>query len=90
MSQVLFVKNAAAGCGGTIHLFTIQSQTFRTQKDATYDSMEDCHWNVRASEGKNIVFIINSMDIRNVTNKSATGDNECTGDFLEVKLCFLY
>ncbi|XP_033347146.1 cubilin [Bombus vosnesenskii] len=85
-AKVLFVKSVAAGCGGVVHLLTSHSQTFKTQKDSTYDSLEDCHWNVITSVGKIIKFTINSMDIKNKTiNKNATIDNECTGDFLEVR-----
>lgn len=84
------MKSVAAGCGGVVHLLTPHSQTFKTQKDSTYDSLEDCHWNVITSVGKIIKFTINSMDIKNKTiNKNATIDNECTGDFLEVKFSHL-
>lgn len=74
------MKSISAGCGGNINL--ISSQSFKTQIGSTYDSLEDCHWIVSATEGKNIKFTINSMDVRNNTNRTGSG---CTGDYIEVK-----
>ena len=69
--------------GGDIKLSSARSQPFRTQIGSTYDSLEDCHWTVLGSLGKNIKFTINNMDIRNSTNNTERGD-KCTGDYLEV------
>lgn len=74
------MKSISAGCGGNINLTS--SQSFKTQTGSTYDSFEDCHWIVSATEGKNIKFTINSMDVRNSINRTGNG---CTGDYIEVK-----
>lgn len=76
------MKSISAGCGGNINLISTTSQSFKTQIGSTYDSLEDCHWIVTAAEGKNIKFTINSMDVRNGTNRT---DNGCTGDYIEVR-----
>lgn len=76
------MKSTSAGCGGNINLISTSSQSFKTQTGSTYDSLEDCHWIVSAVEGKNIKFTINSMDVRNSTNRTGNG---CTGDYIEVK-----
>lgn len=76
------MKSISAGCGGNINLISTTSQSFKTQIGSTYDSLEDCHWIVTAAEGKNIKFTINSMDVRNGTNRTGNG---CTGDYIEVK-----
>ncbi|XP_012136673.2 cubilin [Megachile rotundata] len=79
-AKVLFVKSAAAGCGGDISLTS--TTQFKTQKGSTYESLEDCHWKVIAPDGKSIKFTISSIDVRNATN--STGD-KCSGDYLEVR-----
>lgn len=76
------MKSISAGCGGNINLSSTSSQSFKTQTGSTYDSLEDCHWIVSAVEGKNIKFTINSMDVRNSTNRTGNG---CTDDYIEVK-----
>ncbi|KZC14141.1 Cubilin [Dufourea novaeangliae] len=83
-AKVLFVKSIQAGCGGTVNLTSTTTLPFRTQKDSTYESLEDCQWNVIASPGKNIKFTFNSIDVRNATNKTSSGD-KCTGDYLEIR-----
>lgn len=83
MFQVLFVKSIDAGCGGEIQLTSKQRLPFKTQKGSTYDSLEDCHWLVGAPPGMNIKFTIDSMDLRNATNKTRSKE-PCNGDFIEV------
>ncbi|CAK9795155.1 Cubn [Anthophora quadrimaculata] len=84
LAKILFVKSAAAGCGGTINLSSTESYSFKTQQGSTYDSLEDCHWKVFTELGKNIKFTINSIDVRNATNRTTSGD-KCTGDYLEIR-----
>lgn len=79
----MFTKNQASGCGGKIDLKS--SQTWKTQKGATYDPLEDCLWTVSVPSGKNIKMTITGMDLKNNTNKtSSIYGGACTGDFLEV------
>lgn len=85
--QVLFGKSIQAGCGGEINLVSSRTKTFRTQKGSTYESLENCLWGVVTSPGKSIKFTINSMDVRNSTDKR--GGDMCNGDFLEVHLPYL-
>ncbi|XP_054002675.1 cubilin [Hylaeus anthracinus] len=83
-AKVMFVKSVAAGCGGNVELTSDTRKQFKTQQGSTYESLEECHWYVKTSPGKNIKLTINSMDIRNATNRNATNE-ECTGDYLEVR-----
>ncbi|XP_029048305.2 cubilin isoform X2 [Osmia bicornis bicornis] len=87
VAKVLFTKSAAAGCGGDIDLSSSTTASFKTQNGSTYESMEDCHWTVEASPGKNIKFTINSMDLKNSTNKTFNhrDANQCSGDYLEIR-----
>ncbi|KAG7199007.1 hypothetical protein KM043_013159 [Ampulex compressa] len=86
-AKVLFNNNPASGCGGAVNLTGVQQQTFRTQKTAMYESLEDCHWKVTTPPGKVIKLTINSMDIKNMTNstRKQPADNECSGDYLEIR-----
>lgn len=85
------MKSAAAGCGGNVDLSSSTTASFKTQNGSTYESLEDCHWTVEASPGKNIKFTINSMDLKNATNRTFNhrGGNQCSGDYLEVSPCYL-
>ncbi|XP_076628821.1 cubilin [Colletes latitarsis] len=82
-AEVLFVKSIAAGCGGSINLTTTSTYQFKTQKGSTYESLEDCHWDVTTHPSKNIRFTINSMDLKNNTYINNT--KEYNGDYLEVR-----
>lgn len=83
-AKILFTTGVAAGCGGNIRL--ANSQTFRTQRGATYETLEDCHWLVRAPSDNTIRLRITSFDLKNAT--STTGRNQpnsCSGDYLEIR-----
>ncbi|XP_017881696.1 cubilin [Ceratina calcarata] len=82
-AKVMFTKSEEAGCGGSINLTATQNQSFKTQMGTTYDSLEDCHWTVITSPGKNIKFTINKMDIRYFIYSNST--DKCTGDFIELR-----
>lgn len=84
---MLFTTNPAGGCGGLINLTSIESKSFRTQQEATYQPFEECHWTVVASPAKSIAFTINSIDIKNTINNNTRLD-KCNGDYLEVSLLF--
>ncbi|XP_076655704.1 cubilin [Halictus rubicundus] len=83
-AKVLFVKSVEAGCGGVVRLASKQKLPFKTQKGPTYDSLEDCHWLVEAPSGMNIKFTIDSMDLKNATNKTRSKE-PCNGDFIEIR-----
>lgn len=83
---MLFTTSPASGCGGLINLTSIQSKSFRTQQEATYQPFEECHWTVVTSPAKSISFTINSIDIKNSIN-NITQRDKCSGDYLEVNIC---
>ncbi|XP_046746260.1 cubilin-like [Diprion similis] len=85
-AKVLFTTGIANGCGGDIDLSG--SQTFRTQNNATYNSLEDCHWSIRAPSDNYIKFTITSMDLKNATfpaGENRTASASCSGDYLEIR-----
>ncbi|XP_012062648.1 PREDICTED: cubilin [Atta cephalotes] len=83
-AKVLFTTSPAGGCGGLVNLTSIQSESFRTQQEATYQPFEECHWTVVTSLAKSILFTINSIDIKNSIN-NITQRDKCNGDYLEVR-----
>ncbi|XP_046746481.1 cubilin-like [Diprion similis] len=85
-AKVLFTTGIADGCGGDIDLSG--SQTFRTQNNTIYNSLEDCHWSIRAPSDNYIRFTINSIDLKNATSpagENRTANASCSGDYLEVR-----
>ncbi|XP_014605735.1 PREDICTED: cubilin-like [Polistes canadensis] len=81
--KIIFGSSPAAGCGGIVNLTSITSMNFRTQKGATYNSLEDCHWTVFTGEGKNIKLTITSVDIK-TNSRNYTVSTPCPDDYLEV------
>lgn len=66
---------------------SVLSKSFKTQRTATYQPFEECHWTVVTSPGKNIRFTIDAMDIKNsINNTENNKSDKCTGDYLEVSL----
>ncbi|XP_015512725.2 cubilin [Neodiprion lecontei] len=85
-AKVLFTTGIANGCGGDIDLSG--SQTFRTQTNAIYNSLEDCHWSVQAASDHYIRLTMNSMDLKNATSlagENRTASVSCSGDYLEIR-----
>ncbi|XP_076296135.1 cubilin [Lasioglossum baleicum] len=83
-AKVQFVKSVEAGCGGVLQLASKQRLPFKTQKGSTYDSLEECYWIVEAPAGMNVKFTIDSMDLKNATNKTSSKE-ACTGDFIDIR-----
>ncbi|XP_076766726.1 cubilin [Xylocopa sonorina] len=84
VAKVIFVKSSLDGCGGNVNLTNSQRQAFRTQKESTYESLEECHWDVITDIGKQIKLTIDSMDLKNATNRTVA-NNECSGDYIEIR-----
>ncbi|XP_046744297.1 cubilin [Diprion similis] len=81
-AKVFFSTSIAAGCGGVITLNS-QPQIFRTQRGATYEAFEDCHWVVRAPRNSYIKLTITGIDLKN-SNSTSGNKKKCSGDFLEI------
>ncbi|XP_043273312.1 cubilin-like [Venturia canescens] len=82
-AAVVFTNNESSGCGGKVNL--TKSETFRSQRAASYDSYEDCHWRVFAGRGKNVKLTITRMDLKNRNGSRVNANGDCTGDYLEVR-----